>query len=345
MKKSVLLILVLAFSIGSLLAQTFKNIHAGLPGIKYSASSAWGDYDNDGLLDIVICGEPDGGIDTTLLFHNDGDDAFSAVNFTGFVDTSLGDLEWGDFNNDGFIDLLMMGYYQDASMIKLYMNNGNATFTEQMGTGLPGVYMGDIDLADFNNDGFIDIGLIGFDNNYTYITKVFQNNQNSTFSEVNGLNLEGLNFGKFKWGDYTGDGYADFVVNGFGDESYVTELWKNNGDGTFSEATDVILHQGWLGDMAWGDYDNDDDLDLAISGTGGNGAERFAIIYTNNGDGTFTTGNGMQFPKVSHSSLEWGDFDGDNDLDLFVSGTLDAMGTGNYVGEVRNYNRVLLGRL
>ena len=337
MKKSVLFIFVLAFSISNLLAQTFTNIEAGIPGIKYSSSSAWGDYDNDGLLDLIVCGEPDGGIDTTLLYHNGGDLGFVVVPGTGFIDVSLGDVEWGDFNNDSYLDLLVVGYNNYISVAELYVNNGDGTFTQQTSTGIPGVYMGDIDFADYNNDGYLDIGISGFDNSYVFITKVFQNNQDLTFTEQSGLTLEGLNFGKFKWGDYNNDGLADFVINGFGDDSYVTELWKNNGGGAFTEASSVDLHQGWLGDMAWGDYDVDGDLDLVISGTGGDGSERYTIIYTNNGDGSFTEGNGMFFPKVSHSSLEWADFDGDSDLDLFISGTRDAMGTGNYVGEI-HYN-------
>lgn len=337
MKTIFLSLTFMLFSFSFILAQSFTNIEAGIVDIDYSSGASWGDYDNDGLLDLVICGEPNGGIDTTLLYHNDGNDIFSVV-ATDFINVTMGDVEWGDFNNDDYLDLLVIGYSNYASVIALYVNNGDGTFSEQTSTGLPGVYMGDIDFADYNNDGFLDIGLLGFDNNYVFISKIFENNQDLSFSEVSGLNLEGMNFGKIKWGDYNGDGYADFVMNGFGDIDFVTELWKNNGDGTFSEATNVTLHQGWLGDMAWGDYNNDGDLDLVISGTGGDGSQRYTLIYTNNGDGSFTEEGGMFLTPVSHSSLEWADFDGDDDLDLFISGTIDAMATGNYVGEIRYNN-------
>jgi len=338
MKKTVLLFIFLTFLFLGSKAQNFTNIDAGFPGVRYSASSAWGDYDNDGLLDIVICGEPTLGIDTTLLYHNDGDDNFTLNTSVDLVNVSLGDVEWGDFNNDDDLDLIVMGYSNDLGLCKLYLNNGDGSFTEQASTGLPDVYMGDIDFADYNNDGFLDVGICGFDNNYVFITKVFENNQDLTFTEVSGLNLEGMDLGKFKWGDYNNDGYPDFVMNGYGDVDFVTRLYKNNGDGSFSEQTSVNLHQGWLGDMAWADYDGDGDLDLTISGVGGDGSQRYTLIYSNNGDETFTEENGMFLPAVSHSSLEWADFDGDGDLDLFIAGTVDAMGTGNYVGEIRYNN-------
>jgi len=332
------LLMTLLLSAFGIQAQNFTNIEAGFPGVRYNASSSWGDYDNDGLPDLVFCGEPTLGIDTSLLYHNDGNNQFSLNTSANFVDVSLGDVEWGDFNNDTFLDLLIIGYHNDLGVCKLYINNGDGSFSEQVSTGLPNIYMGDIDFADYNNDGFLDIGLCGFDDNYVFITKVFENNQDLTFSEVNGLNLEGMNLGKFKWGDYNNDGYPDFVMNGFGDVDFVTRLYKNNGDGSFSEQTSVNLHQGWLGDMEWADYDADGDLDLTISGVGGDGSQRYTLIYTNNGDGSFTEESSMFLPAVSHSSLEWADFDGDGDLDLFIAGTIDAMGTGNYKGEIRYNN-------
>ncbi len=335
--RKLILLLFAVILISPIHSQSLSNINANIVAVKYSAASAWGDYDNDGLLDLVICGEPDGGIDTTLLYHNNGDDTFTAIPNPGFIHVTIGDVEWGDFNNDGNLDLIVIGTNNYISVLKLYINNGDGTFSEETSSGLPGVYMGDIDFSDFNNDGYLDVGISGFDNNYLFITKVFENNHDLTFTELPGLNLEGLNFGKFKWGDYNGDGYADFVINGFGDETYVTQLWKNNGNETFTEQGFANLHQGWLGDMEWGDFDNDDDLDLVISGTGGDGSERFTIIYKNN-NGIFTEVPATFLPAVSHSSLEWGDFDGDGDLDLFIAGTLDGMGTGNYVGEIRYNN-------
>ncbi len=337
MKKFNFLFIFIVFTMFSLKAQTFTDIDAGILPIEYNASSAWGDYDNDTYLDLIICGEPQGGVDTTLLYHNNGNGTFSVVEGTGLMEVSTGDLEWGDFNNDNYIDLLIMGYANDAPQLKLYINNQDGTFTEQMSTGLPGgLYLGDLDFADFNNDGYLDIGLCGMDDTWVFITKIFENMHDLTFTELAGLNLEGLNFGTFKWGDYDGDTYPDFVINGFGDASFVTELWKNSQNETFTEQTSVSLRQCWLGDMAWGDYDNDNDLDLFLSGTGGDGTERATLIYTNNNDGTFTE-EATSLPAVSHSSLELADFDGDGDLDLFISGTTDAMGTGNYIGEIR-YN-------
>ena len=192
--------------------------------------------------------------------------------------------------------------------------------------------MGGISWADFNNDNFLDIGITGFINEDPwYITKIYENNQDETFTELAGTNLPGMNYGKIKWADYNNDTYQDFILTGYGDDFY-TEIYKNNGDETFS-VSGISLHQGWLGDVEWADYNNDNKIDLVISGTGGDGTERYTKIYKNNGSGSFTETSDI-LTGVSHSSLEWADFDNDGDLDLYISGTPGDPGSGNYVSEV-----------
>ena len=193
--------------------------------------------------------------------------------------------------------------------------------------------MGDISCADFDNDSYVDVAISGFiDAAPYYISKIFKNNGDGTFSEVTGLNLPGTMYGKFKWADYNNDGYLDFVLSGYADD-YVTEIYKNNGDGTFSNSG-INIHKGWLGDVEWGDYNGDGNVDLVVSGTGGSsGMERYCILYKNNGDESFTEMN-AGFPGVSHSALEWADFNADGTLDLLICGTLTTPGEGNYVSAV-----------
>ena len=190
------------------------------------------------------------------------------------------------------------------------------------------MYQGATTWSDINNDGFLDFALSGFDEvSNSNISKLFKNNQDETFTELTNVVLPGTLYGKLKWADYNNDTYQDFVLTGLS-SGFITEIWTNNGDETFTKSS-IALQKCWLGDVAWGDYDNDNFIDLFV--TGDNGGTKYAILYKNNGDGTFTDAGGL-FPGLSHSSVEWADFDSDGDLDLFLAGTGDAMGTGEYFG-------------
>ena len=132
------------------------------------------------------------------------------------------------------------------------------------------------------------------------------------------------------WGDYDNDGYPDlFLVNFHASifstatdpESGKSALYRNNGDGTFNDVT----AQAGLGlatfgmGAAWGDYDNDGDLDLYLRNYGPN------MLYRNDGDGTFedvTAATGLEDERFSAGST-WGDYDNDGHIDLYVTAYVD----------------------
>ncbi len=134
-------------------------------------------------------------------------------------------------------------------------------------------------------------------------------------------------------GDYDGDGRVDlFFVNFAGSilrspEQYASapdarcRLYRNTGDGRFSDVTDSS-GTGFIGfgmGAAWGDYDNDGDLDLYVTAFGDN------VLYANRGDGTFedvTAAAGVQDKRFS-SGCSWADYDRDGDLDLYVCNYVD----------------------
>lgn len=309
-------------------SQSFFDIEANIQGVSFGAA-AFADFDQDGRLDFVLTGSNAPNSSMTKLYKNDGS-SFVEVTGTGFPNITLGSVEWGDFNNDNYPDLLIAGYIEvvEVAVTKLFKNNGDGTFTD-MALVLPRVYQGASTWADINNDGFLDFALSGFDEvSGSTISKIYRNNQDETFTELTAVNLPGTLYGKIKWADYNNDTYQDFVLTGFGPTTFITEIWTNNGDETFTKSS-IALQKCWLGDVAWGDYDNDNFIDLFV--TGDNGGTKYSILYKNNGDGTFTDEGGL-FPGLSHSSVEWADFDSDGDLDLFLAGTGDAMGSGDYFG-------------
>ncbi len=332
MKKLLLSLLGVCIINVATFSQTFVDINADLIDV-YMTVTTWGDFDNDSDMDLFLAGQLVDATDQTVLYINEGNDTFTPSTGTTFPPLAIGASECADFNNDSYLDFVVQAYNNDTYLgyTKIYENNGDGTFTE-LSVGLPQTYMGDVSCADFDNDSFVDIAISGYiDAAPYYISQIYKNNGDGTFSEVTGTNLPGTMYGKFKWADYNNDGYQDFVLTGY-ESDYVTEIYKNNGNGTFSNSG-IDIHKGWLGDVEWGDYNNDGNVDLVVSGTGGNGMERFCILYKNNGDETFTELD-AGFPGVSHSALEWADFDGNSTLDLLVCGTLTTPGEGNYVSAI-----------
>ncbi len=335
MKHFYLFSLLIVFTVNNY-AQTFTNLNAPIPDLGTSFT-AFGDIDNDGDLDMYISGEkPDTSLGGGLYIFDGGNYTLSTTASLPLL--SLGSANFGDIDNDGDVDLLLQGY--DPSGIgftDVYLNNGDGTFLA-LNAGFDPTFSGDATFVDINNDTYLDVAITGMETvNWGYITKIFKNNGDNTFTELN-ISLPGMNFGRIKFADYDNDGFKDFALNGWGgvDDSFYTKIFKNNGDETFTESG-IELTQVWIGDMAWGDYNADGNIDLVVSGTGGDGTERSTTIYKNNGDGTFSDINATtSITGVSHSSLEWADFDNDNDLDLLVIGAADFPGNGIYTYNIYN---------
>jgi len=324
MKQSIaFLILFIALST-TICAQPFTNINAGLTDVTFSAA-AWGDYDNDNDLDLIILGMDAGASYFTKLYRNDGNDLFTVISGLPFTDLAVRSPSFGDYDNDGDLDLLMMGANNSGSgFIRIYENKGNDTFTE-VSVVLEQMYDGAVSWCDYNNDGYLDLMYSGFNEvNVSYNTYVYKNNQDGTFTEQTSIDLPGVIKGTIKWADYDNDGDFDFLFTGLDlNSNLMSRVYKNNGDESFT-LTEIQMVGVWLGDAAWGDYDMDGDLDILL--TGFNFAGRITKIYTNDGNDVFTELQGTPFPGLSHSSAEWGDYDNDGDLDILFCGVDEQAG-------------------
>jgi len=334
MKKIYTLLVLLVF--GNLTAQVFTDITGNIPALNNSFV-AWGDYDNDGDQDLYISGELPTGDPGGGLYQNDNGN-FSLVANSNLPLLSLGQAQWADFNEDGNLDIVIMGYNGNDGQTDIYYNNGDGTFTFA-NAGLPPAYMGDISAVDVNNDGHMDVGITGMrtdTNPWSNFTKIFINNNDGTFSEMTSANLPGMNFGKMQFADYDNDNYPDFILSGFSDvtNTQYTKLWHNNGDGTFTE-TSTAFFQSWLGDLEWGDYDNDGNVDLIVSGVGGaSGTERRTTLYHNDGNGNLVEVTAVVLPGLSHSAIEFADFNADGELDIFLTGANNTPGAGSYYSRI-----------
>jgi hypothetical protein len=235
----------------------------------------------------------------------------------------LSSAAWGDYDNDGYLDILLAGFAGSEYISKVYHNNGGSSFTEEPGAVLTGVQNCSIAWGDYDNDDDLDILLTGQESGGGDISKIYLNNSDNTFTEQTGIILQGVSSGSVCWGDYNNDGYIDILLTGSG----YSRIYRNNGNNTFSWQSSINLQGLYGSSAAWGDYDNDGDLDILLSGDGN------SKIYRNNGDNTFTDQTGIYIQGLYGGSVAWGDYDNDGYLDLLLTGWT---GSDWYTGIYRN---------
>ena len=195
---------------------------------KESRSIGWCDYNNDGLPDVYITNGAEDHSDvsqrTNQLFKNMGDGTWIDVaDFAGVGDIGHGRGQaWGDIDNDGDFDLFIgnqKGSDTGGGHNRLFMNNGDGTFTDI--TSWAGMFASfrtrGVSMADFDNDGFLDIYIVNFGNALPP-NHLFRNNGNNTFTEVGAGSLVAggdENGSSASWADFDNDGWIDiFIVGG-----------------------------------------------------------------------------------------------------------------------------------
>ena len=244
----------------------------------------------------------------------------SGVNLTGAYRC----VSWIDMNNNGWLDLFVTG--SDGYPNVLYLNNGNGTFTraplqpevEDAASNYRACVFGDID-----NDGQPDLYLGGGNNTSD---KLFLNTGNQTFTDITtqaGIESYSEEANGVAFLDYNLDGYLDIYVCMNGIQNH---LYHNNGDATFTDMTTPAgVEGGFEGHsaaVAVGDYDRDGDPDMYVVNSGNEGN----ILYRNNGNGTFSDGTqfDMGLAWSNCKTAEWGDFNTDGLLDLYVTRRYDT---------------------
>lgn len=295
--------------------------HVGDKGWSYSA--AWGDYNGDGNTDLFVTytNRPD------ALYRNNGDGTFERVSQAAGIndvgDSGAEGAVWGDYDNDGDLDLFVANGCEDVpnDPSVLYRNNGDGTFTvatQEAGLFYIGYTQGTA-WGDYNKDGFLDlyVGLLERANPNPG-DFLYRNNGNGTFTNVGaeaGVNDTRDSNGGVAWADYDNDGDLDLYV---ANRNQPNALFRNNGDGTFTDVASVlgVDDDGNSEGVAWGDYNNDGWLDLYVANL-----NKESLLYRNNGNGTFT--NVTQAARVNlpgqSVGANWADFDNDGWLDLFIA--------------------------
>lgn len=334
---------------------TFKDHteESGIKGITGGLNMIHADYNNDGFKDVLILRGAwfaDNGRMPNSLLKNNGDGTFSDVTFESglFSRYPTQTACWADFNNDGWLDLFIgnEGSSKINAPCELFLNEKGVfkNITDQAKLSqIQGVVKG-VTAGDVNNDGWPDIyvSILGQANQLLLNRGVSQETPNLQFINIAskvGVQEPVESFPTWMW-DYDNDGFLDIFVGAYnisaqnpseklaynllGNEvkAFVPKLFRNNGNGTFSEMsekmglTEPIFAMG----SNFGDLDNDGFLDFYI----GTGSPSFTSLVPNK---MYRNNKGKSFQDVTTSGrfghiqkghgVSFGDLDNDGDQDIF----------------------------
>ena len=329
-------------------AQTFDRVESttGLGALEQNNGVAVADYDGDNDLDIfVVANAIENSSDYSSfsrLFRNDNNGSFTDVTeASGLINLLTEEdgsqitfaqqglkfgVSWGDFNNDGFPDIL----FTHTLKIQLFINLGNGTFADITSfSGLPGTndcLNTGATWLDYDNDGYLDIYFSEWNNCGS--NSMYRNNGNSTFTNVTvALGLteveSNLSYTPFPY-DVNNDGWVDLIVtNDIEDANY---LYINQSGTSFIEDAATYGLDNRIDDMAItiSDFDIDGDFDFFITGIDEN------ALLENNGSNYYSEASNSY--GINATGWSWGarfcDFDLDGDEDLFVVNGYDFEGRG-----------------
>ncbi|OUR99370.1 hypothetical protein A9Q86_12420 [Flavobacteriales bacterium 33_180_T64] len=334
---SCVLLLLFLIAVPNVNAQVFEQgqVASGLGILENNNGVAVADYDNDLDLDIfvVALAQDEDGDETTQskLFRNNNNGTFTDVTaevgltnllpFNSLLEDFYGlkgykhGVSWGDYNNDGFPDIL----FTHAQKLQLFINQ-NGIFTEVTeGVGL------EVDSQcrhtgstwfDYNNDGLLDIYVNDWDECDT--NSLYLNNGNGTFAnvtvEANMQDTQGLASYTAVPFDINNDGWMDLYVSNDFDEP--NSLFVNQNGTSFNDQAETFGLDNMIDDMGitFGDFNLDGAFDVFITGIDENS------LLVNDGTNNFT--NATVANNITETGWAWGtrfaDFDLDGDEDLII---------------------------
>jgi len=312
-------------------------VHVDMPPLTSDRASTGGvsftDFDGDGDADLFVTN----GYDVSVAdpapqpnaFYENIEGSYVAQSFDGLTDLdgfSSGST-WADFDNDGDLDTFIANQRDQANALLLQelTENGGIRFGSHTTSDLADHkgWSYSVAAADADNDGLVDIFVSNGGLSHQGVNFLYRNHGGGRLEDVVVTDLTNGEHasGGASWSDYDGDGDQDIVVANrptAGMQGYKLSLYRNDGDLRFTRMDESLdADTMYPMSVAWGDVDNDGDLDLYAGNLFG-----FAnSLYENMGDGTFRTKDGGRASTDAGStySATFGDLDNDADLDLIVA--------------------------
>lgn len=293
-------------------------------GITNTEEIALADFDGDGDLDIVSAGFFG---NTIGLIMNLGDGTFSAPTTITSSESLTGEtLDVGDFNGDGFVDIIIVATSITNPTVFTFLNDGAGGFNQVAAGALGGDQdIEDLTVADFNGDGALDIAVINDFINETAV--VLTNNGQGNFTTISTVAIPGTAFLEhIESADIDNDGDIDLAVNDqFGSNDIF--VLRNNGSGVMTlDQTLMPVNTFGADGFIFGDFNSDGFVDVLTKNDFGLNDE--TIVFINDGTGTYSTV--LTFPDNNFFSsfndeYAAADFDGDGDLDFATTGSFQSI--------------------
>lgn len=293
--------------------QAFTNVRGG--------SIAMGDLDNDKDLDVLISGIDSVDNVISQLYINDGKGSFTPDNKNTFKGAWRGSINLADLDSDEDLDVIITGFNKGINVTKMYINDGQASFTENGEFKFTRVSDSSIGIFDVDNDEDLDLLICGQVNSFDQASILYINNKG--LFEKSDIDFTGVREGSISLGDIDNDKDDDVFLSGYNsDDGYSSIIYLNN-TGTFTKQSNIEITGVQRSSSSFSDIDLDGDLDLLISGQSGKG-ERMSKFYNNDGQGNFTENTEIELPGLDSGSISFSDIDLDGDEDLLITGGLSG---------------------
>nr|WP_321228936.1 T9SS type A sorting domain-containing protein [uncultured Psychroserpens sp.] len=238
--------------------------------------------------------------------------SFLPSNEMVFQTLTVSNSDVGDYDNDGDLDIIIMGRNSEMHYTLIYNNDGLGNFTLSPIALQDNYRNGEVQFIDYDNDNDLDIFISGLVQSGDYKSRLYQNNAN-IFTEVPFVFGGNIINNQFDWGDLDMDGDLDLLLTG-ASSAY---LYRNDGNNSFTSLSHTFSSTN-QGKILIGDLDNDGDNDIVAAGLGSSGLD----IYKNNGNFSFSLE--LSLENFFNGDMELRDFDGNGLIDIIKNGNVDS---------------------